>query len=224
MKKATLFVIEQAIQSEHRFLSSVKMEGGKSISLFAYEFADTSLSGTECEVIVERGSVIKLLIDGKEYPKKESEQLQEKSEEQMSFAVASDENERASRLETTECLEPEVNKREAYAYWHACKRVSEGVDKYSEQVSKIPMLIKHNGLGAALMYMRTQKTRNALSDIYEDITDWISHDEKQLIELGNGEELAEKIIEIGQEQYRDVTREVLAYLAFLKRFAKGLSQ
>lgn len=71
--------------------------------------------------------------------------------------------------------------------------------------------------------MKTQKTRNALPDIYEDISDWIRHDEKQLIELGNHEELVEKIIEVRQEQYKDVTREVLAYLAYLKRFAKGLS-
>lgn len=223
MKKATLFVIEQEIQSEHRFLSSVLMEGGKSISLIAYEFADTSLHGTECAVIVEHGSVIKLLIDGKEYPKKKSEQLQEKIEQSMPTDVIYKEDEGASRQETAEYRAPNVNDREVYAYWHACKRVSDGVEKYSEQVNTLPMLIKHNGLGAALMYMKTQKTRNALLDIYEDISDWIRHDEKQLIELENHEELVEKIIEVRQEQYKDVTCEVLAYLAYLKRFAKGLS-
>ena len=223
MKKATLFVIEQEIQSEHRIFSSVLMEGGKSISLIAYEFADTSLHGTECAVIVEHGSVIKLLIDGKEYPKKKSEQLQEKNEQHMPTDVAFKEDEGRSRQETVQCRAPNVNDREVYAYWHACKRIGDGVEKYTEQINTLPMLIRHNGLGSALMYMRTQKTRNALSFIYEDISDWIMHDEKQLIKLENNEELVEKIIEVGQEKYRDLTREVFAYLAFLKRFAKGLS-
>ena len=129
-----------------------------------------------------------------------------------------------SEAETHLSLSDGTYNRETFAFLRANKRVREDkIKKYSEQVNTIPMLIKYSGLGAALMYMRTQKNKTALVAIYEDIFDWLRHDEKSLIEFEDGDELAEKIINVELWQYKDVTKEVLAYLAFLKRFAKGLS-
>ena len=207
MNAGVLLIRKNTAEDKQGFFGHV-LAGKETFLLVKYEFHDDSLHQKACMYENDGNVVTKLVVDGVEVPTKQM--------------LSSSERAKGSGGQEMDCLEPNVRKREAYAYWHACKRVSEGVEKYSEQVSTIPMLIKHNGLGAALMYMRTQKTRVALVKIYEDISDWIRHDEKQLIDLGNSEELAEKIIEVGQEQYKDVTQEVLAYLAFLKPFAKGL--
>ena len=225
MKTATLFVFMQEFQSGHRFLSSVLIEGGKSISLVGYEFSDVSLHGQECQVEMDRGAVKKLFIGGKEYSKKQSKLSLENTSIEMDLEKSAVGEFEVSEEENVSSVPPGNDNRELFAFKCADRRVrgTQKVEKYSEQVNTIPMLIKNSGLGAALMYMRTQKTRGALVAIYEDISDWLRHDEKRLIELEDGEELAEKVINVELWQYRDITKEVLAYLAFLKRFSKGLS-
>jgi len=223
MRKGALIISHEDIAGKTHYYGYALVEG-RTLSLSNYDLVDNSLNQKNCEVEGDGGAVTRLVIDGVEIPRKQSLAFSQNSQEEMSSDLPSAENMNASGVDEGQFPESEIKKREAFAFHCAYRHIKkEKVDKYSEQVNTLPMLIKHNGLGAALMYMRTQKTRNALSDIYEDISDWIRHDEKQLIELGTGAELAEKIIEVGQEQYRDVTREVLTYLAFLKRFAKGLS-
>ena len=223
MKKGVLIISHKDISGEICYYGHALI-GRQTLPLSNYDLEDDSLNQKNCEVEDDGSVVTRLVIDGVEIPRKQSSVSSENSQEDMSPELPSTENMKASGVDEGQLPEPEIRNRETFAFYCAYRRIKrQKVEKYSEQVNTLPMLIKHNGLGAALMYMRAQKTRNALSDIYEDISDWISHDKKQLIELENGEELAEKIIEVGQEQYKDVTREVLAYLAFLKRFAKGLS-
>ncbi|MBC7248558.1 MAG: type III-B CRISPR module RAMP protein Cmr6 [Actinobacteria bacterium] len=52
--------------------------GGKKIPLSAYAFKDDSLNGKECEIERPGGTVQKLFIDGKEYPKKAAESKPQK--------------------------------------------------------------------------------------------------------------------------------------------------
>jgi CRISPR-associated protein Cmr5 len=223
MKKAILLVLEHNNQSEQRFLPSIMVEGASTLRLFDYEFADASLNGKACLVEMDRGGVKKIVIEGFEYPKKKSQSPQGcttaeicSGQQKVSQPVVSNEDAALPAPLGT-------SNREHFAYNRAYRRViDEKIDKYSEQVNSLPMLIKHNGLGAALMYMRT-KHADVLRKIYDDISDWLRQDEKQLLLLKNNEELAEIIIDIPQCQYKDITKEVLAYLAFLKRFAKGLS-
>ena len=223
MRDGVLIISHEDISGEIHYYGYALVEG-RTLSLSNYDLEDDSLNQKKCEVEDDGMIVTRLVVDGVEIPRKQSSVSSENSQEEMSSELPSTENMNASGVDEGQFPGPEIRNRETFAFHCAYRRIKrQKVENYSEQVNTLPMLIKHNGLGAALMYMRIQKTGNALSDIYEDISDWIRHDEKQLIELGNDEELVEKIIEAGQEQYKDVTREVLAYLAFLKRFAKGLS-
>lgn len=222
MRKGILIISHEDIAGEMHYYGYA-LVGRGTLSLTNYNLLDNSMNQKNCDVEDDGRVVTKLVVDGIEIPSKQVVSPQVDTEVDMnnnpSYLAT---NERFGADELNQCTEPESERREAYAYWHACKRVSEGVEKYSEQVNIIPLLIKNNGLGSALMYMRTQKNRGALSMIYNDICDWLKVDNKQLIDL-EGLELAEKIIEVPQHQYKDITKEVLAYLAFLKRFAKGLS-
>ena len=120
-------------------------------------------------------------------------------------------------------------------------------DKYASHVQKIPMLVKTNGIGAAIAFIfskRETKTKekggekyppgtpenpqNAYDLIYQQMTAWFSKEPKQLIadKLGqqndNHSELVDVIIRLDSPLYRAVTVEVLAFFTWLKRFAEGL--
>lgn len=94
-------------------------------------------------------------------------------------------------------------------------------EDYKSYVKKIPMLIKTNGLGATLAYVKSKaKTGDAYNTIYQDISDWLV--KQGLIE--KNEELLKVIIQKDSPEYRRITIEVLAFLNWLKRFADGLIQ
>ncbi|QIB27284.1 type III-B CRISPR module-associated protein Cmr5 [Caloranaerobacter azorensis] len=80
------------------------------------------------------------------------------------------------------------------------------------------MLIKVNGLGATLAFMKSKG--NTYDIIYAQIGEWLKADEKNLIEIEN--ELVESVISLDSPDYRMVTNEVLAFLNWLRRFAEGL--
>lgn len=208
MRKGVLIISSTDIAGTLCFHGYALVDG-KTLHLRKYKLEDDSLNQKECEVEDQGGAVTRLVVEGVEIKRKSP----------VSTAAAED-----NVGDEAECIEPVINSREAYAYCHACKRINEGVEKYSEQVNTVPMLIRRNGLGAALMYMRIQEARVALVKIYEDIVDWLLRDEKRLIQLEDGQDLADEIVTLTQEAYKDITHEVLAYLAFLKRFAKGLSE
>lgn len=103
--------------------------------------------------------------------------------------------------------------------------------KYKSYVKKIPMLIKTNGLGATLAYIKS-KIKSKSEDgkfseegkvyglIYEHLTEWLKSDEKRLINIDD--DLVKAIISLNSAEYRAVTYEVLAFLNWLRRFAEGL--
>ncbi|TVM02758.1 MAG: type III-B CRISPR module-associated protein Cmr5 [Candidatus Brocadia sp. WS118] len=122
--------------------------------------------------------------------------------------------------------------RAEFAYQRA-KKVKDSYDdisgNYKSYVKKLPMLIKTNGLGAALAFIYSKGWQKKKSEkpyayklLYEDIADWLRSDEKQLIKLENNEKLIEGVISLDSSTYRAVTVEVLAFLAWLLRFADGL--
>lgn len=223
MKKGVLIINSTDIEGKLRYHGYALVDG-KTLHLTNYELEDDLLNQKECEVEDQGGVVTKLVVDGVEIKRKCPVSTAAAEDDVGGEASFSAMNVRREAGGEKQCIEPVKNSREAYAYWHACNRINEGVEKYSEQVNTVPMLIRRNGLGAALMYMRIQETRVALVKIYEDIVDWLHRDEKGLIQLEDGQDLADEIVTLTQDAYRDITHEVLAYLAFLKRFAKGLSK
>lgn len=222
MKKGVLLINESYIAGKQLYFGYALVEG-RTLSLVNYDIQDNTLNQKECSIESDGNVVTKLIVEGVEMFTKSVLPILEKSREEMRQEMPYTENKKVSGDKTLQCLKPEVNRRKAFAYWHACTRIKEGVEKYSEQVNSLPLLIRNNGLGAALKYIQTRKNKDALGLIYIDICDWLLHDENELIKLEEGEELAEIIIDVKQDLYRDVTYEVLAYLALLRRFAKGLS-
>lgn len=100
---------------------------------------------------------------------------------------------------------------------------------YKSYVRRIPMLIQINGLGATFAFVKSKSNSkdsgnkaNAYKVIYDQISEWIRVDEKQIIELKENEDLIEKIIQIPSSTYRALTLEILSLFNWLKRFADGM--
>ncbi len=100
---------------------------------------------------------------------------------------------------------------------------------YKSYVKKMPMLIKTNGLGAALAFIYskqeksdTQKKAYGYKLLFDNIAEWLKKDEKQLLEYTENADLVAKIIALDSPSYRMITVEVLAFLNWLRRFAEGL--
>ncbi len=117
--------------------------------------------------------------------------------------------------------------RASFAY-QCAKSASEKQGKkpkeYKSYAKKLPMMIKTNGLGAALAFAFSKgKDGNAWELLYNDIQAWLRQDHKKFL-LGNDvqTELTNAVIQLESFQYRAVAVEVLAFLNWLRRFAEGL--
>ena len=90
--------------------------------------------------------------------------------------------------------------------------------KYKSAAKKIPVLIKTNGLGQSLAFMK--KRNDGYDKLYEQIGNWLqTEDTKQLVSDG---ELVEQVIQLQSPIYRQVTIETLALLNWIRRFVDGL--
>jgi len=109
------------------------------------------------------------------------------------------------------------------------KRYDINKGDYKSYVRRIPMLIQTNGLGATFAFVKSKSNSKdsdnkakAYKVIYDQISEWIRVDEKQIIELKENEDLIEKIIQIPSSTYRALTLEILSLFNWLKRFADGM--
>ena len=100
--------------------------------------------------------------------------------------------------------------------------------EYKSYVKKMPMLIKTNGLGAAVAFAFAKGSKNGQPDknnpwglLYTQIEDWLKEDFKQLIQF-EPTRLAQQLTQENSSIYRAVTIEVTALLSWIKRFAEGL--
>jgi len=119
--------------------------------------------------------------------------------------------------------------RAAFAY--QCAEGGEKLVKnkeYKSYVKKMPMLIKTNGLGAAIAFAFAKDGKGGNPDktkpwglLYTQIEEWLKSDDKKLITFDTTQ-LAKKLTETDSATYRAVTVEVLAFLNWLKRFADAL--
>lgn len=93
--------------------------------------------------------------------------------------------------------------------------------EYKSYVKKIPMLIKTNGLGATLAFMKAKGGTYEL--IYNHIYEWLKKDNKfGIFNPQQKEDLVAKIVDLESPLYRAVTNEVLSFMMWLCRFADGL--
>lgn len=104
----------------------------------------------------------------------------------------------------------------------------ENIDKdklkeYKSYIKKLPMLVKVNGLGSALAFVYSKKIKkDSYGWLYDDIKGWLTMS-PYLFYINNKfkGELVENIINLDSQDYKAVTKEVLAFLNWLKRFAEG---
>lgn len=100
--------------------------------------------------------------------------------------------------------------------------------EYKAYAKKMPMLIKTNGLGAALAFAFAKGSKGGKADqtkawglLYTHIEDWVRQDIKQLVTFEENR-LVAQLLKEKSPTYRAVTIEVMAFLGWLKRFVDGL--
>ncbi len=98
--------------------------------------------------------------------------------------------------------------------------------EYKSYTRKIPMMIKTNGLGATLAFVKAKQKKDAYETIYEQLTDWLSVECNLTKTYFNGQSdnLVKDVIAMDSYKYRAITLETLALMAWLRRFAEGLIQ
>jgi CRISPR-associated protein Cmr5 len=97
--------------------------------------------------------------------------------------------------------------------------------EYKSYAKKLPMMIKNNGLGAALAFAFSKSKADDHSSwgtLYKDIKDWLFKNKPFLFGGSPGTDLAEAVVVLDSTSYRAVTIEVLALLNWLRRFTEGL--
>ena len=109
--------------------------------------------------------------------------------------------------------------RAKYAFEAVSKVTGDKLKKeYKTAAKKLPVLIKTNGLGQSLAFIK--KRNNGYDRLYEQIGNWLqTKDTKQLVSSG---ELVEQVIKLESSVYRQVTVETLALLNWIRRFVDGL--
>jgi len=114
---------------------------------------------------------------------------------------------------------------------YKCAEEGSGIIKskeYRSYVKKLPTLIKTNGLAPAYAFVNSKKSNDmnkggyAYKLIYEQTTEWLNRETKELVNITKEDDLVAKIIKMDSLEYRATTIEILAFLNWLKRFADGL--
>lgn len=97
-------------------------------------------------------------------------------------------------------------------------------DNYKSAAKNTPVLIKTNGLGQTLAFMKSKsgtESGKGYEILYEQIGTWLqTKDVKGLV--SSEVELVLAVIELESPVYRQVTIETLALLNWMRRFVDGL--
>lgn len=98
------------------------------------------------------------------------------------------------------------------------------LEEFSAIADGASSLIQKTGLGQAIAFWLAKGNKNLI--LANFLAEWLLKDlESNVREKGkSGEKLMEKIINISSSDYRMLTNEAVAYLFWLKRFAKALKK
>ncbi len=116
--------------------------------------------------------------------------------------------------------------RAAQAYQYAVEGSKLSKNKeYKSYVKKMPMLIKTNGLGAAVAFAFAKGSKNGIAQtnepwglIYNQLEKWLTSKGEKI----QNNQLAQYLTKTSSASYRSMTIEVLALLNWMKRFADAL--
>jgi len=107
------------------------------------------------------------------------------------------------------------NNRAKFAF-EMVREVSEKKDEYKSWSKKIPVLIKSNGLGQTLAFMKA-RNKPETNLMLKQIQNWLFFKD----EISEKDDLIKKITEIDSTIYRRWSREVIALFNWVRRFAEG---
>lgn len=95
---------------------------------------------------------------------------------------------------------------------------------YKSYVKKVPMLIKTNGLRAAMAFIYAKaRKEEAYRHIYEQMGKWLQVNPIKAIDMDtNRDAIISKVLSLEGKDYRMITLEILALFTWLKRFAEGM--
>ena len=97
--------------------------------------------------------------------------------------------------------------------------------EYSSHVKKVPSMIKVNGLGQTLAFLYSKEGTDR--QIYEHIDGWLQQRYGEILQAARQQQqgqhtLVEAVVRMNSDDYRIITKEVLALLEWMRRFADGL--
>ena len=112
---------------------------------------------------------------------------------------------------------------------NANKELGQKKMEYKAYAKKLPMLIKTNGIGAAMAFAFSKSGKSGVPDInnpwgllYVQIENWLNKEDGLLLFKFEKNRLAKGLTEVDSGTYKAVTIEVLALLSWIRRFAEGL--
>ncbi len=111
--------------------------------------------------------------------------------------------------------EPLANLRAQFA-WKKINEVktSDDASVYKSIIKKMPMLIKNNGLGGTLAFLKSKKKVH--QKVMDDIEEWLR---KRMMISNN---IIDSVINAATPEYRALSNEVMELLMWMRRFADGL--
>lgn len=92
-------------------------------------------------------------------------------------------------------------------------------DKYLIACKNVPSQMKVNGFGMTMAYLFSKKDSRCL---YNDIVDWLNLQFYHNDETIKGEEFLKKIVNADSFEYMQMSKEAMALLIWMKRFAEGM--
>lgn len=102
------------------------------------------------------------------------------------------------------------------------KESLEVMKNFKSYVMNVPAYIKTNGLLATYAFIGTKMETTAYKKIYEMTKEWLRSDAcsvKESVAIGEKEDLKGKFLSLSSNEYKLVTKEVLALFHWVKRFA-----
>jgi len=97
---------------------------------------------------------------------------------------------------------------------------SSDAGKYKSYIKRIPMLVKNNGLGAALAFVKSKSIKDRVYGlIYEQLGACLHQYDQNV--FSKEDDLVKKVITLSSAEYRAVTIEVLAIYNWGRRFVEG---
>jgi CRISPR-associated protein Cmr5 len=103
--------------------------------------------------------------------------------------------------------------RAAFAFKMAMEGFHRHKKEYTPAAKKVPMMIKTNGLGAALAFMYSKQ--GVLGSVLRHLESWLLNENettRALFASTKGTGLVQKVTELDSNEYRIVTIEAFAFL------------